>query len=221
MVLGNGLIRDGVYQKIRADILACNLAPGARIHENDLAACYEVSKSPVRDALLKLEELGLVDILPRKGYRVRPISVRDTHELYEMRLLLERACVRSAIDEASDKELRALDRFRTDNGAHTTTEWVAYNRALHVSIAVASGNARMAKASSDILDQFDRLTFMGVANDSGVVNVSSHKLVEEHCEIIDAIQRRDKGRAARLLAAHVKSSRSRVLAALDDQPVVQ
>ena len=78
-----GLIRGAVYDNIRADILACALAPGARIHENDLAARLEVSKSPVRDALLRLEVEGLIEVLPRKGYRVRPISVADVAELVE------------------------------------------------------------------------------------------------------------------------------------------
>lgn len=217
---GTELMRDGVYRQIRADILACDLAPGTQIQENDLAARYAVSKSPVRDALLKLEELGLVDILPRKGYRVRPISASDARDLYEMRLLLERACVRGAIESASDTELQDLDQFRTDGGAQTTTDWVEYNRSLHGAIADASGNLRMAKVSGDILDQFDRLTFMGVTDNDGA-NGSAQKLVDEHCEIIDAIQARDKGKAASLLASHVKSSRRRVLAALENPPIVQ
>ena len=217
------LIRDGVYRQIRADILACDLIPGSQVHENILAERYAVSKSPVRDALLKLEEQGLIDVLPRKGYRVRPISAKDAGELYEMRLLLERACVRRAIEDASDETLKNLDQFRTDQDAGSLSDWVAYNRSLHNAIAAASGNARMAKAAGEVLDQFDRLTFMGVANDSGngTGNGSSPKLVDEHCEIIDAIQARDKGRAASLVASHIKSSRRRVLVALENPPIVQ
>ena len=119
------LIRDGVYRKIRADILACDLTPGSRIHENILAERYAVSKSPVRDALLKLEEQGLIDVLPRKGYRVTPISAIDARELYEMRHLLERACVRRAIEDASDETLRKLDQFRTDQDAGSLSDFIA------------------------------------------------------------------------------------------------
>ncbi|MDP6925550.1 MAG: GntR family transcriptional regulator, partial [Rhodospirillales bacterium] len=72
---GSGLIRDSVYSRIRADILTCGLAPGSRVFENDLAERYGVSKSPVRDALLRLQEHGLVEVLPRKGYLIRPISL--------------------------------------------------------------------------------------------------------------------------------------------------
>ena len=95
-----GLIRDNVYDKIRADILTCVFAPGVQLQENDLAERYAVSKSPVRDALLRLQEQGLIEVLPRKGYRVRPISVSDARELYEVRIMLEKACAKRAIETA-------------------------------------------------------------------------------------------------------------------------
>ena len=103
------LVRNDVYARLRDAILSCALAPGAQIHEQALAAQYKVSKSPIRDALLRLQEQSLVEVLPRRGYRVRPISVADAVEMYEMRELLERACVARAIDHASDAQLRALD----------------------------------------------------------------------------------------------------------------
>ena len=109
---GSGLMRDGVYEKIRADILSCALVPGSAVYENELAQRYSVSKSPVRDALLRLQEHGLVEVLPRKGYRRCPISIADAHDLYEMRVLLEKASVRRACDEASDDQLVSLDKFR-------------------------------------------------------------------------------------------------------------
>lgn len=215
----SGLIREGVYRQIRAEILACDLTPGSSIHENVLAERYEVSKSPVRDALLKLEEQGLIDVIPRKGYRVRPVSAIDAKELYEMRLLLERACVRGAIEEASDEELRELDRFREDGEGETLGDWVSYNREFHSAVASVAGNARLAKATEDVLDQFDRLTFMGVAND--FANGYADTFDDEHGAIIDAIQARDKGRASSLVAAHIKSARRRVLSALENPPIVQ
>ena len=167
---GSGLIRDGVYEKIRADILACILAPGARVFENDLAQRYNVSKSPVRDALLRLQEQGLIDVLPRKGYLIRPISIGDAHDLYEMRLLLEKSCIRRACDEASDEELASLDKFRSvENG--DLAHWVTYNRDFHRRIAELSGNARMAKMAQEVIDQFDRLTFvlLGVARPADLI----------------------------------------------------
>ena len=89
-----GLIRDDVYLKVRADILTCTLMPGSLLQEKDLAERYSVGRSPVRDALLRLQEQGLVKILPRKGYRVLPISLGDAQDLYDMRILLEKECIK-------------------------------------------------------------------------------------------------------------------------------
>lgn len=217
-IADGGLIRDSVYDKIRADILACALAPGARIHENDLAARHDVSKSPVRDALLRLEVEGLIEVLPRKGYRVRPISVADVGELYEMRLLLEKACVRRAIEEATDETLAGLDSFRSAGDRDGLAQWVRYNRQFHRAIAIAAGNARLAKAAAEMIDQFDRLTFVGVAHVTA--EGAAEKLVAEHVALIDAIQARDKGRAGRLITDHIKQSRKRVFAVLANSPIV-
>ena len=95
---GSGLMRDSVFGRIRADILACALTPGRILQEKDLAARYAVSKSPVRDALLRLQEQGLIEVMPRKGYRVLPISLSDARDLYETRILLEKASIKRAID---------------------------------------------------------------------------------------------------------------------------
>ncbi len=217
-IANGGLIRDGVYDNIRADILACELAPGARIHENDLAARYDVSKSPVRDALLRLQVEGLIEVLPRKGYRVRPISINDVGELYEMRLLLEKACARRAIEQEPDDVLAGLDTFRSTDHAGDLAAWVRYNRQFHRAIAAAAGNERLARAAADVIDQFDRLTFVGVA--TVATDGASEKLVAEHGALIDAIQARDKSRSQRLITEHINQSRKRVFAVLNNPAIV-
>jgi GntR family transcriptional regulator, rspAB operon transcriptional repressor len=215
---GPGLIRDGVYEKIRADILACVLAPGSRVFENDLAQRYKVSKSPVRDALLRLQEQGLIEVLPRKGYLIRPISIGDAHDLYEMRLLLEKSCVRRACDEASDEGLASLNEFRSvENG--DLAHWVMYNRNFHRRIAELSGNARMAKMAYEVIDQFDRLTFVGVS--AGPSAAASEKFVAEHCEVIDALQARDRSKVTSLINKHISKSQKQLFAVLENPPIVE
>ena len=77
------LIRQNVFDHLRKEIMSCELKPGTKIFEQNLAERFQVSKSPVRDALQRLQEQGLIDVIPRKGYRIRPISVTDAIELYE------------------------------------------------------------------------------------------------------------------------------------------
>ena len=204
-------MRDGVYEHIRADILACVLAPGSLVRENDLAGRYAVSKSPVRDALLRLQEQGLVAVLPRKGYRIMPISLRDAQDLYEMRLILETASVKKAAADADAADLAGLDRFRRVDDRAGLAAWVAYNRDFHRALADISGNARLAKATRDVIEQFDRLTFIGVSNFQSEIDPG--ELAGEHRAIIDAVQDRDKRAAGRLIGAHIKQSRKRLFAA--------
>jgi len=80
------LLRDNVYESLRADILTCRLAPGDDMREQELAERYAVSRQPVREALLRLEREHLVTVQPRQGYRVNPISLSDARDLLRFRL---------------------------------------------------------------------------------------------------------------------------------------
>src|ERR1700739_692518 len=149
------LLRENVYESLRADILSCRLAPGDDMREQELAERYAVSRQPVREALLRLEREHLVTVQPRQGYRVNPISLSDARDVLRFRLALEPACVAEAIESASDATLKALDRFRRFSGDHE--KFIAYNRAFHSALAHASGNRRMAAALCDLIGQADRL----------------------------------------------------------------
>src|SRR6201998_2911781 len=149
------LLRDNVYENLRADILSCRLAPGDDMREQELAERYAVSRQPVREALLRLEREHLVTVQPRQGYRVTPISLSDARDLLRFRLALEPACVAEAIESAPDSVLKSLDEFRRFSGNHE--DFIAYNRGFHTALAHASGNRRMATALCDLIGQADRL----------------------------------------------------------------
>ena len=212
------LARTTIYRRLRADILSCALRPGSQIQERQLCERFEVSKSPIRDALLKLEEQSLIEILPRKGYRVKPISLADARELYEMRLILERECVARMIDFASAEALESLDVYRAAPGAEVElADWIEYNRAFHGAIADGSGNSRLARAARDMIEQFDRFTYTSVAQ-SGPQGRA--QFGAEHVTLIDAIQKRDKRQALAIARDHVEASRKRVLDSLENPTVV-
>ncbi|OYW98884.1 MAG: GntR family transcriptional regulator, partial [Rhizobiales bacterium 32-66-8] len=106
------LLRDNLYETIRDEILTCRLMPGEEVREQELASRYEVSRQPVREALLRLERERLIIVNPRQGYQVNPISVSDARDLFRFRLALEPACAAEAIENAPDDVLQALDAFR-------------------------------------------------------------------------------------------------------------
>jgi GntR family transcriptional regulator, rspAB operon transcriptional repressor len=211
------LARTSVYQQLRAAILSCSLRPGAQLQERQLAEQFQVSKSPVRDALLKLEEQNLVEVMPRKGYRVKRISLTDSRELYEMRQILERECIVRLIDSASDKLLAALDDFRALPSPIELPEWIEYNTAFHSFIAMNCGNSRLARLSCETIEFYERLTYVSVTSSA---ELRLADFVAEHGAIIDAIQRRDKRQAVALARDHIESSRRRVLDALERLSVI-
>jgi DNA-binding GntR family transcriptional regulator len=209
------LLRDNVYESLRADILSCRLAPGDDVREQDLASRYAVSRQPVREALLRLEREHLVTVQPRQGYRVNPISLSDARDLLRFRLALEPACVAEAIENAAVEALEALDDYRRFAGNHE--DFIAYNRAFHSALAHASGNRRMAGALCDLIGQADRLVRVSLAN---IRDHDPTRLVAEHVELIEAMQRRDGRGAVRLIKAHISQTEKRVLPALKRNAVI-
>lgn len=200
-----------IYGLLRRQILTCELPPGRELREQELAQAFEVSKSPVREALQQLVSDGLVIVTPRQGYRVAPVSLRDANEMFRFRLALELACIAEAVKNASDEELKALDRFRKFDGDYES-EFIAYNQDFHCTLARCSGNARMARAACDLIEETERLVRMSVA---AVRGQNAHKFVEEHNAIISVLQERDSRRAVSLLRAHVAAAVKRFSAALE------
>jgi GntR family transcriptional regulator, rspAB operon transcriptional repressor len=216
------LMRADIYTILRREILSCAIPPGAEIRDAEFAERFSVSRSPVRDALLRLEAEGLVLINPRKGYRAAPISIADARDLFAFRAILEPACAASVAEEASDTALADLDRFRSmevteQDGANAAAAFVRYNREFHLAIAGLCGNRRLRETTIDLIEQFDRFVTVSISSESDLRHVA---LIAEHCEIIDALQARDGKRAGRILARHAGRARKRVLAALARSPIV-
>jgi len=211
------LARTSVYQQLRSDILCCVLQPGCEIKERELAERFAVSKSPIRDALLRLEENGLIDVLPRKGYRVRSIDVADVHEMYEIRHIYERECILRVMDTASDKLLAELKSFRESPSNPDLRTWLEYNRRFHSYFAINCGNARLSRSALDMIEQFDRLTYVSVTS-NGAPNLSQN--VREHGAIIDGVLQRNRREAVSRMRSHIETSRRRVIERLESLPVV-
>jgi DNA-binding GntR family transcriptional regulator len=210
------LARDDVYRRLRADIIACRLSPGTELREAELAERFDVSKSPVRDALHRLEMEQLVSVLPRRGYQITPISVRDAQELREIRSVIEQACVRKAAEMASDTALRELDRFRRFGGKDEE-DFIAYNREFHSALTSLAGNRRMADYSRNLGEQHERLVRMSISRSSPR---DYAVFVCEHGDIIDALQARDGRKAAKLVHKHIKNGEKRIVAALSCAAIV-
>jgi DNA-binding GntR family transcriptional regulator len=217
------LMRADIYGALRREILNCTIPPGAEIRDAEIAERFAVSRSPVRDALLRLEAEGLVVISPRKGYRAAPISIADARDLFEFRAVLEPVCAASVASEASEEALRSLDRYRSMSGFAAAEHdaaptFVQYNRNFHLAIAHLCTNRRLREATIDLIEQFDRLVTVSIS--SNEAGGQRDALIAEHCDIIDALQARDGKRAGRIMSRHAGRARKRVLSALSRSPIV-
>jgi DNA-binding GntR family transcriptional regulator len=212
------LIRHRIFDELREDILSCVLQPGSELRESELALRYGVSKSPIRDALQKLEFEGLVQIAPRQGHRVVPISIMDAHDILELRETLEQAAVKKIAAVASNDDLDSLNKFRiADIG--TMKAFAAYNRSFHAEICQMAGNARQSAVMCSLMDNYERLCIVSLSSRHKESAAMSAAL-KEHNEIIEALQARDGRRAARLSAKHIRKSQSQVMRGLNSRPVV-
>ncbi|HEY4072802.1 MAG TPA: GntR family transcriptional regulator [Herbaspirillum sp.] len=204
---GNLLLRESVYEQLRADIIKCRILPGSDIREAALAERFQVSKSPIRDALMRLEREGLVITIPRQGYRVTPISLADVEDMFHLRAALERACMERIVRRASSEELATLDPFREFDPGHWEAGFVEYNRAFHRHLAQLAGNARMRDHLGDLIDQMERAVLVSINN---IKHGNPATVVAEHCELIDALQERKSKRAEKIAEDHINAAAKRV-----------
>ncbi len=205
------LLRDSIYQAIRHSILAGELQPGQELREQVLAERYGVSRSPVRDSLLRLEQENLVTVFPRQGYLVNPISISNVEDIINLRSLIEPSCAAAAA-RADDAAVRGLEHFRGfADRDFDETRYVEYNEAFHRSVANLSGNKRMARVALDLIQQFERVVRIVL---SSIDHEAVRRDCREHEAIIDAIQAHDADRASRLAREHAEAALERVTRAL-------
>lgn len=212
------LLREEIYEKLRADILALRLRPGLEVREADLAELFQVSKSPVRDALLCLEQEGLVITLPRQGYRIAPVSLADVQDMFYLRATLESACIRKIAQDASDEDLASFDKYRHFDPEQWEGGFVQYNRSFHHHLAEMSGNARLRDCLLDLIDQMERVVLLSVdkvRQGSGNTQV----LVDEHCRIIESLQARQSKPAEKTAEQHIMAAGKRVYEAISNSIV--
>src|SRR5580765_2071704 len=203
-----------VYEALRRDIVDREFVPGEPLTEQELSRRYGVSRTPVREALAKLERDRLVRVVPKKGAFVRSISHDDVRELYQIREALEALAMRLAAPRFERAELQGFEaRFRDikARGAEATPDEVrALGEEFHGVVLKRAGNARLLEALEQIREQIRPVWTMAVVAPRRVQG-----LVHEHLSIIDALKRPDARRAERLMAQHVRRVRDTIFRLLD------
>jgi DNA-binding GntR family transcriptional regulator len=207
------LLTDRAYERIKHDIIGCVIAPGTEISEARLCAHYKLGKAPVRMALNHLAHDGLVRAIPRRGYMVTPVTLKDIHDVFELRLMLEPAAARMAAGRVDSQRLRAIDEScragYQPGDPKSTSRFLDANKAFHVAVAQATGNNRLANAIEQLLDEMTRLLHLGL----GLRN-RSQEMQHEHRTLMKALTRGDGDTAERICRDQIEAARNMVLSAI-------
>jgi DNA-binding GntR family transcriptional regulator len=203
---------DDLAEAIQTRIIAGDLPAGARLRQEQLAADYQLSRTPVREALRKLQAEGTVELVPNQGAVVRGTTVRDVREGYEVRAELEGMAAALAATWITDQHLtqlrdaealfrRAIEDSRPGpaDGAPEQA-WVRANDQFHEAVQAAAGNERLRRTIRDLHKAFPRrLTWSAMHADSRLMAEN----VEQHHEVLQAIERRDPDAARDAMRRHV------------------
>lgn len=203
-------LAEDAYEKLRREIIECELAPGTRLTEAEIAERLALGKTPAREALRRLTLEGLVQVAPRHGYFVSPITLGDVQELFGLRGIVEPASVELAVhrlDAADFAQLETLSRVGYTPGDRASIR--AFQRAntmFHLRFAHASGNRRLEGLLERLLTESERLINHGVQ-----LSPQSDDTLREHRQLLEAARAKDAATAREIAVAHLRATEAMVL----------
>lgn len=202
-------LRDRAYLEIKRRINCLEFRPGDYLNEALISRTLRIGRTPVHQALDRLMLEGLVQVIPRKGVVVQPISLDQVLHILEMRLLNEPYCVGLAAERAVPQE---IERMRAILSAATQPiksrnreELMNLDRAFHHQISIASRNPVLSDLISMLHERSLRFWFISLNDD-----LQLRRIHQEHRDVLDGIERRDRKAAMDAMRAHIESSRQHV-----------
>lgn len=201
-------LAETAYEKLKAGIFDFELLPGDRFTENEMAERLGMSRTPVRDALYRLEREGYLAVHLRLGWSVRPYDFEQFENLYDLRLILEEAAIARLCEMAERPGLDVLKESWLVDPAHRLTgvkEVAALDEAFHVTLVEAAGNPEVARSHREVTERIRIIRRLDFTQSHRI-----DKTYDEHAQILRAIIRRRADEATRLLRSHITSSKSEV-----------
>lgn len=203
-------LRDVVFNTLRQAILTGELKPGERLMEIHLANRLGVSRTPIREAIRKLELEGLVTMIPRRGAEVAQITEKSMNDVLEVRRAMDALCAELACERITDEELQALkvacDAFEQTVRTRDVKVIAQADVALHDIIVKATGNQRLIQLVHNLSEQMYRYRF------EYIKDYSQHeRLVEEHRIIYNSIVNKDVETASEAAKTHIDNQKKAII----------
>lgn len=213
------LLSEIAYEKIKEAIIISELQPGQEVTESQLADHFNFGKAPIRHALASLAKEGLILPQKRRGYKVTPLTMKDIHDVWAIRLLLETEAARLAAGNIDKKHLEKLDQsLKKTIVVPSITSQRAYllaNKEFHLSICRASGNPHLVKILEQLLDHMSRMLFLAI-----IVSNSVDRFEHGHTSLIKALADGDADLSATITKEHLETGRESVLNSVMKSPAL-
>lgn len=204
-------LRDVVFNTLRQAILTGELKPGERLMEIHLANKLGVSRTPIREAIRKLELEGLVTMIPRRGAEVAQITEKSMNDVLEVRRALDALCVELACERITEEDLgrlkQACDAFEAAVWTKDVKKVAKADVELHDIIVQATGNQRLIQLINNLSEQMYRYRF------EYIKDISQHQqLIDEHRMIYESIVKKDKEAASQAAHVHIDNQKKAIIA---------
>ncbi|HPZ77152.1 MAG TPA: GntR family transcriptional regulator [Thermosynergistes sp.] len=203
--------KDLAYEEIKRLILDGKLSGDMPISENVLANMLDISRTPVRDALRRLEMDGFVRVIPNQGVVIREVSISEVKEIYDMRIALEEFVVRELADGLSDEDFRNLEAIlKKQEEACEKRDAVAFHeedRKFHDYLMRAYGNAMITNFIARLRDRIEGIN-VNMLKTPGNMQL----FYGEHKRIFEALRKRSGEEAAKEMDKHLKGGKTRLIA---------
>lgn len=202
-------LRDIIYDELKMSILTGKILPGTRLLEVELAERMGVSRTPVREAIRRLEKEGLVNIEPRHGAYAAKVSVEDMIEILEVRELMESMAAQLAAQRITDEQMESL--LQTEKEylkavkSGDTEEMITLDAKFHKEVVEASHNRTLAQLIGPLQEIALRFRYM-YYND----NTRAEKMPGEHEKIIKALSQRNGEAARKAAEKHLRSIKEKI-----------
>jgi DNA-binding GntR family transcriptional regulator len=213
-------LTEEVYMTIRRQILTCALTPGTMVTRAFLAERYTAGHAAVREALSRLAYENLVQVLPREGYLIAPITLKAVLDVLETRLLIEPVVARQAAGHVDETLLRdAHRRCETPHGfedSQTLQRFITANTDFHVTVARGTGNERLVGIVRGLLESMERFMYA-----SYLMQERSAAIGTQHSDFVEALISGDAERSEQLMREDILFARTYVIGALLSSKALQ
>ena len=207
-------LRELVCENIRQAIIDGTFKPGERLMEIQMADEMGVSRTPVREAIRRLELEGFVVMIPRRGTYVADISIKDITEIYEVRISLDVLAAGLAAERITDEELETMNGYLREISRYVPSldieKIVALDSAFHDVLYKASRNERLCNIIGNLREQLTGIRARSMSYPGRLVDT-----MNEHRELLDSIASRDIERAQRAARIHIENAEQILLRSLE------